>query len=70
MAIADLTTAAAMDGPADLYALLQLMPLLQIDGASSWCQIVFVVGGLMVEESTVREEGSFFTQPLFTISTK
>ena len=36
MAIADPTTAAGTDGPADLYALLQPVPLLQIDGASSW----------------------------------
>ncbi len=32
--------------------------------------IVFVVGGLMVEESTEMEVGSFYTQPLFVISTK
>ena len=68
MAIADLTTAAAVDRPTDLYALQQPVPLLQSEGASSWCQIAFVGGGLMVEESMVREEGSFFTQPLFAIS--
>ncbi len=70
MAIADPTSAEAADGPTDLYALKQPVPLLQSDGASSGGQSDFVVGGLMVEESTVREEGSFFTQPLFTISTK
>ena len=69
MAIADPTTGAAVDRLVDLYALRQPVQL-QSDGASSWWQIVFVVGGLMVEESMVREEGSFFTQPLFTISPK
>ena len=36
MAIADLTTAAAADRPADLYTLQQPVPLLQSDGALSW----------------------------------
>jgi hypothetical protein len=36
MAIADLTTAAAVDRPTDLYALQQPVPLLQSEGASSW----------------------------------
>ena len=31
--------------------------------------IIFDVGGLMAEESMVREEGRFFTQPQFAIST-
>ena len=32
--------------------------------------IIFVDGGLIVEESMVMEEGHFFTQPLLAISTK
>ncbi len=36
MAIADLTTAAAVDRSADLYALQQPVLLPQSDGASSW----------------------------------